>query len=51
MFPDNTQLQTSNKDVDKIFEILNDHLANFSDWMTANKPSVDKSKTEIFLKN
>ena len=51
MFSDDTQLQTSNKDVNKIFEILNDHLANFSDWMTANKPSVNKSKTEIFSKD
>ena len=51
MFPDNAQLGTTNKDVNTIIEMLYDHLANISDWMTANKPSLNKSKTEIFFKN
>ena len=51
MFPDDAQLGTANKDVNTIIEILNDHLTNISDWMTANKPSFNRNKTEIFLKN
>lgn len=37
MFADDTQLGTASKDVNTIIEILNDDLANISDWMTANK--------------
>ena len=51
MFPDDAELGTANKDVNTIIEMLNDHSANISDWMTANKPSFNRSETEIFFKN
>ena len=49
MFADDTQLGTATKDVKTTIEILNDDLANISDWMAANKLSLNKSKTEYML--
>ena len=50
MFADDIQLGTATKDVKKIIEILNDdHLANISVSIAANKLSLKKIKTKYIL--
>ena len=46
MFADDTQIGTARKDIKSITETLNSELENISDWMAANKLSLNKSKTE-----
>ena len=50
LFADDTSLFYSNKNADKATEIINKELANVSEWLAANKLSlnVDKSKLLIF---
>jgi hypothetical protein len=50
MFADDTQLDTSSKNnIDSIANILNEDLINVSDWMKANKLSLNASKTEYMV--
>ena len=45
-FADDTQIGVAGKDPKSIIKTLNSDLANISDWMAANKLSLNKSKTE-----
>ena len=47
MFADDTQIGTASKDFNSITETLNNDLANVSEWMDANKLSLNKEKTEF----
>ena len=49
MFADDTQIDTSSNNIDSIANTLNEDLANISDWMKANKLSVNASKTEYMV--
>ena len=49
MFADDTQIGTASKDINSITETLNSELENISDWMAANKLSLNKSKTEYVI--
>lgn len=49
MFADDTQIGIASKDPKSITETLNSDLANISDWMAANKLSLNKSKTEYMI--
>ena len=49
-FSDNdTQVDTSSNNIDSIANTLNEDLANVSDWMRANKLSLNASKTEYMV--
>jgi hypothetical protein len=49
MFADDTQINTSSNNIDSIANILNEDLINVSDWMKANKLSLNASKTEYMV--
>ena len=49
MFADDTQIYTSSSNIDSIANTLNEDLANVSDWMRANKLSLNASKTEYMV--
>jgi hypothetical protein len=49
MFADDTQIGTSSNNIDSIANILNEDLINVSDWMKANKLSLNASKTEYVV--
>ena len=51
MFADDTQIGTStcSDNIDSIANILNEDLINVSDWMKANKLSLNASKTEYMV--
>ena len=49
MFADDTQIDTSSNNIDSIANILNEDLINVSDWMKANKLSLNASKTEYMV--
>ena len=49
MFADDTQIGTASKDFNSITETLNNDLANVSEWMAANKLSLNKEKTEFMI--
>jgi hypothetical protein len=49
MFADDTQIDTSSNNIDSIANILNEDLINVSDWMKANKLSLNTSKTEYMV--
>ena len=49
MFADDTQIGTASNDGIVIAEIINEDLENILVWMTANKLSLNKSKTEHML--
>ena len=49
MFADDTQIGTASKNIKSITETLNSKLENISDWMAANKLSLNKSKTEYVI--
>ena len=49
MFADDTQIGIASKDISSITETLNSELENISDWMAANKLSLNKSKTEYVI--
>ena len=48
MFTDGTQIDTSSNNISSITNILNEDLANVSDWMKANK-CLNASKTEYMI--
>ena len=45
MFADDTQINTSSNTIDSIANILNEDLINVSDWMKANKLSLNSLNT------
>jgi hypothetical protein len=47
MFVDDTQIRVAGKDPKSITKMLNSDLTNISDWMAANKLSLNKSKLSI----
>ena len=49
MFADDTQIDASSNNIESIANTLNEDLANFSDWMKANKLSLNTSKTEYMI--
>jgi hypothetical protein len=49
MFADDTQIGVAGKDPKSITKTLNSDLTNISDWMAANKLSLNKSKTEYMI--
>ena len=49
MFADDTQINTSSNNINSIANILNEDLINVSDWMMANKLSLNASKTEYMV--
>ena len=49
MFADDTQIDTASKDFNSITETLNNDLANVSEWIAANKLSLNKEKTEFMI--
>ena len=49
MFADDTQIDASSNNIESIANTLNEDLANVSDWMKANKLSLNTSKTEYMI--
>ena len=49
MLADDTQIGTASKDLNSITETLTNDLANVSEWMAANKLSLNKEKTEFMI--
>ena len=49
MFADDMQIDTSSNNIDSIAKLLNEDLANVSDWMKANKLTLNTSKTEYMI--
>jgi hypothetical protein len=49
MFADDTQIGVAGKVPKSITKTLNSDLTNISDWMAANKLSLNKSKTEYMI--
>ena len=49
LFADDTSIFFSHKNVDKLQEILNQELCNVSDWLRANKLSLNVKKSNILL--
>ena len=45
----NAQIGTASKEIKSITETLNSEFENISDWMAANKLSLNKSKTEYVI--
>ena len=49
MFADDTQIASASNDIKILAGKLNNDLVNISDWMVANKLSLNASKTECML--
>ena len=49
MFAYDTQLETSGYDINAIAEKLNKDLENVSTWMSANKLTLNRTKTECMI--
>ncbi|CAB3979227.1 Hypothetical predicted protein [Paramuricea clavata] len=49
MFADDTQIETAGYDVNTIAEELNQDLENVSVWLSANKLTLNKTKTEYMI--
>ena len=49
MFADDTQIASASNDIKILAGMLNNDLVNISDWMVANKLSLNASKTECML--
>ena len=49
MVADDTQIATSNSDINVILENLNTDLINVSTWMLANKLTLNNKKTEFMI--
>ena len=49
MFADDTQIASASNDIKILAGMLNTDLVNISDWMAANKLSLNASKTESML--
>ena len=46
MFPDDTNLFLSHKNIDTLFDNMNVELANVSTWLKSNKLSLSVDKTK-----
>ena len=49
MYADDTHLTLAGNSVDSIELNLNEDLASISEWLTANKLTLNKSKTEVMI--
>ena len=49
MFADDTQIATSSDDIKVITETLNRYLNNVANWLSANKLTLNNSKTEYMI--
>ena len=49
MFSDDTQIDASSHNIESVANTLNEDLANVSDWMKANKLSLNTSKTGYMI--
>ena len=49
LFADDTTLQISSPDIDKLYETANTELCKISDWFRANKLTLNTSKTKYIL--
>ena len=49
MFADDTQIDASSHNIESVANTLNEDLANVSEWMKANKLSLNTSKTEYMI--
>ena len=49
MFADDTQIDASSNNIKSIANTLNEDLAKVSDWMKANKLSLNTSETEYMI--
>ena len=51
LFADDTQIATASHDINEIVEslIMSDDLSNIANWLSANKLTLNKSKTEYML--
>ena len=49
MFADDTQIASASNEIKILAGKLNNDLVNISDWMVANKLSLNASKTECML--
>ncbi len=49
MFADDTQIATSSDDIKVITETLNRDLNNVADWLSANKLTLNNSKTKYMI--
>ena len=49
MFADDTQIATASHDVEVITETLNSDLNNVASWLSANKLTLNNSKTEYMI--
>ena len=49
MFADDTQIATANHDIEVITETLNSDLNNVASWLSANKLTLNNSKTEYMI--
>ena len=49
MFADDTQIATANHDIEVITETLNSELNNVASWLSANKLTLNNSKTEYTI--
>ena len=49
MYADDTHLNFAGRDPDLIERNLNHDLSNISDWLVANKLTLNKSKTEFIV--
>ena len=49
MFADDTQIDTSSNNIYSIANTSKEDFANISDWMKANKLSLNASKTEYMV--
>ena len=49
MFADDTQIMISSSDINTITNNLNEDLEHVSNWMTSNKLTLNKSKTEFMI--
>ena len=49
LFADDTSILFADKDLDLIERLANSHLAKVSEWLLANKQSLDVSKSNFLI--
>ena len=49
LFADNTQIATASHDINEIVESLSNDLSNVTNWLSASKLTLNKSKMEYML--
>ena len=49
MFADDTQIDRPSKDINTVTNALNNDLKNVSEWLTANKLSLNTKKNNIMI--